>query len=118
MQENNTELKTSAQICEKVNEVKIGWKIFDIYESEPCESGGDLVYGYIDHYNSKIFLKQNMDKNQYKVTFLHEILHGIDDIYCFNFSEQTIKRLANCLYEVIKDNAELFKKVLFKEEDN
>lgn len=92
--------------------VKIGWKEFKVNITEPSEvlrSGGTDCYGDIYWEKNEIRLNKANEPDQMQCTLLHEILHGISDMQDIDLSENVVRRLANGLYSVIKDNPELFK---------
>lgn len=92
--------------------VKIGWKDFKITITEPSEvlrSVGTDCYGDIYWEKNEIRLNKANEPNQMQCTLLHEILHGVSDMASLDLSEDTVLRLANGLYSVIKENPKLFK---------
>ena len=44
-----------------------------------------------------------------KCTLVHEILHGIDEMYKLGLKESQVEQLAKGLYQMIKDNPDMFK---------
>ena len=91
--------------------VKIGWKEFKVTVTEPSivlKSDNGDYYGDIYWDKSEIRLSSNNDDDQQQATLIHEILHGISDMFNLDLSEDTVLRLGNALYTVIKDNPELF----------
>lgn len=73
--------------------------------------------GLFNIVNSKIRIRNTSKKSGVEFTpeyqqqlMLHEILHAIDEIYLGNrLREKIISVLAYALYQVIKDNQEIFK---------
>jgi hypothetical protein len=84
--------------------VKIGWKTYDIRIANEVLNGGDKLYGKIAYNDLTITLHRNNTPEQSMATLIHEILHGIDDMYDLDLKEQTIRRLGNALYTFLTDN--------------
>lgn len=94
------------------NKIKIGWRVYEIEQGEHrSNSRGYDLYGEIQYEQNKIYLYDKQGEENKCVSLLHEILHGIgymignDD---FRNNEGLITALAENLYQVIKDNPELF----------
>lgn len=91
--------------------VKIGWRNYTVAQGEhrAGDNGGDL-YGQIEYEKRQIFLYEKIDTDEKSVTLLHEMLHGI----FFNMGnalredENFVTALAENLYQVIKENPEIF----------
>ena len=92
--------------------VKIGWRNYTVTQGEhrAGDNGGDL-YGEISYEKRKIFLYDKMDEDERNVTLLHEIAHGI--LYnmgsVLRTDENFITAFSENLYQVIKDNPNMFK---------
>lgn len=67
--------------------------------------------GKINHESCIIFIDKNLNKQAMFQTFLHEISHGIEYRYCMKTEEDDIDRFAHGMYEIIKDNPNLFKEI-------
>lgn len=90
-----------------LEKIKIGWKSYNIEYTEPNDNlvEGAICYGRIDYDKQKIYLNHNYAKHQQKATLIHEVLHGISDMYCINtLNEDTVTRLAEALYTLLIDN--------------
>lgn len=91
--------------------IKIGWKE---YEIEQVDEKGQLIvdagtcYGEIEYDDQVIRLNKNYGDEQKKATLIHEILHGISNMYTLDMTEDLVTKLANALYIVMKDNPNLF----------
>ena len=92
--------------------IKIGWKEYAIikkdYDSD-LVSGGDECYGQIFPSTRKLYINNCYDDEQKKATLIHEVLHGMDDIWGIDLKEEQVETLANAIYTVIKDNPKIFK---------
>lgn len=91
-----------------LDEIKIGWKNYKIIKTNPnhnlIDSGKDC-YGEIDYNKREIYLNESLnDEEQNKATLIHEMLHGISEMYNLELSEDIVSRLGEALYIVIKDN--------------
>jgi len=87
-----------------IDKIKIGWKVYDIKKSESALNSGDELYGQIDYNTQVITLRAQNSMEQDECTLIHEILHGVDDIYGFGFEEDVVERLSNALYALVVDN--------------
>lgn len=92
------------------SEVKIGYKNYNVNMIE-----GNLVednkvcYGTIDYDEGNIKLSNLYSNDQKKCTFIHESIHGIDDIMEIDLDEDQVRKLGKGVYQFIKDNPEVFK---------
>ena len=67
----------------------------------------------IEDPDSKKLLTPSVQSKQ--ITFLHELIHAIDFIYNSNsLSEKEIDRLSEGIYQVLKDNPDVFKFLIYK----
>lgn len=90
--------------------VKIGWKYYEIINKEMDSDlikDGQECFGRIDFDKQVIYLNSAYSKEQREATLIHEILHGIDNLYQIDLSEKQVALLADGLYTVIKDNGGL-----------
>lgn len=95
-----------------LDKVKIGWKDYKVIKTSPemsLNSENGICYGKIFYDKRNIYVNDDYDEEQQKVTLLHEVLHGVDEIYRLSLSEDQIVGLAHGLYALIKDNPTLFK---------
>jgi hypothetical protein len=94
-------------------QVKIGWRNYKVEQGEhrAADNGGDL-YGEIQYEKSNIFLYDKLPEDEKCVTLLHEILHGIFYITGhkdLRENESIIECISENLYQIIRDNPEMFK---------
>lgn len=91
-----------------INEITIGWKKFEIDIREANNkiliANGQECYGHIEYEESKIYLNKNNNSEQQKATLIHEVLHGISDMYSLDMSEDLVTRLGNAIYTTLKQN--------------
>lgn len=87
--------------------VKIGWKEYAVVlveaKFELIDSDSEC-YGEIDYDKQIIRINEKYNENQKKATLIHEILHGLSDMYSLDLSEDVVTKLANCLYTLELDN--------------
>lgn len=91
-----------------MGQIKIGWKTYEIINASPDTTlimGGEDCYGQIDYDKNSILVnKEFAGTDQAKATLVHEILHGISEMYHLGLDEPTVERLGDALFTVIKDN--------------
>jgi hypothetical protein len=95
------------------DKVKIGWREYVISQGEhrSGSKGGDL-YGEIEYEEQTIYLYDKQGEENKSATLLHEIIHGIFYISGhdkWRENEELINTIAENLYQVIKDNPDIFK---------
>lgn len=81
-----------------IDKVKIGWKEYKISKEEKCSIlvvEGAEFYGQISYDKQMIYLRKENSEEQDKVTLIHEVLHGISEMYNLNLSEDIVKRLVD-----------------------
>ncbi|MDO5096708.1 MAG: hypothetical protein Q4D65_09110 [Peptostreptococcaceae bacterium] len=98
--------------------IKIGYKHYEVIEKEEDQAfalaNGRRVFGTIDYHAEKIYINKAY-ANQMGETLIHEILHGVDDMYHLDMSEEFIRSLATALYTILMDNQEQIRQMsLFK----
>ena len=90
-----------------IDKVKIGWKEYKISKEEKCSIlvvEGAECYGQISYDKQMIYLRKENSEEQDKATLIHEVLHGISEMYNLDLSEDIVTRLGDALYTTIKDN--------------
>jgi Zn-dependent peptidase ImmA (M78 family) len=96
-------------------EIKIGWKKYTVVELDIDDSlivGGDACYGKIDYVSSIIYLNSANTPSQSKSTLLHEVIHGVEDMYGVELSEEQVTTVANGLYAFMLDNKDLVRDLI------
>lgn len=69
------------------------------------------LFGEIDYRKQIIRIDESMNDDRKKVTFIHEVIHGIFEGLGFNElnqDEEKIQSIASALYLVLKSNPNLF----------
>jgi len=78
-------------------EVKIVYKKKVVADNDEC-------FGYYDPPIKTIFLQKRMYKTRKMETFIHELIHAIDDVYRLHIPETKTNTLALALVHVLIDN--------------
>lgn len=92
------------------DKVKIGYKDFKVnLVKDNVVDENKVCYGNIEYDNGNINLSMLYSEDQQKCTFMHECIHGIDDIFEVGLEEDQVRKLAKGIYQFIKDNPEIFK---------
>jgi glycogen debranching enzyme len=92
--------------------VKIGGYNYNVTKSEiVLNQDNEVCYGTHDFTNLQINIASKYIKQVQDASFLHEIIHGISDIYHLNLKEDMVGKLGDALYQVIIDNPDMFKEV-------
>lgn len=89
--------------------VEIGYKNYNVNMIDGNVIDGNKVcYGNIEYDNGNINLSKLYSNDQIKCTFIHECLHGIDEIMETNLDEEQVRKLSKGIYQFIKDNPKIF----------
>lgn len=97
-----------------INSIKIGWKEYIINIVRPSQvlkTESDECYGEINYDELVINIRATDKEEQQEATLIHEVLHGVSEMYGLEMNEETVTRLANALYTVLKDNGLKIEKV-------
>lgn len=84
---------------------------FEVIEKECIEHGSTLI-GQILHLEQKIYMLKSLSEERKKIVLIHEILHSVLDQLGFEAQhddEHLIQSLATSLYQVFKNNHNLFR---------
>jgi len=86
--------------------VNIGGIDFDVdLTSEIINSeDGARLWGQIKHDQSRIFVYSKLEEKKRWSVFMHEVLHGIEEIGNFDFGESGTDRLAHMLVDFLVRN--------------
>lgn len=68
------------------------------------ESKGHENWGRTNHAKLKIYIDQELSETKKEETFIHELLHAVDNLMGNNLKEGQVEKIANGLYAVLKDN--------------
>lgn len=94
------------------NKIKIGSMEYEVIKTDnPILLGNEVCNGIIDYENLFIEISNNRAIQKQEETFIHEILHGIihERNLILEDEEMIVEEISKGLYQVIKDNPEIFK---------
>ncbi len=66
------------------------------------------LYGQINYLDQTITLSNASSLEQKKATLIHELIHGIDEMYSIGLKEKQVEKLGNGIFMLIRDNPEMF----------
>lgn len=89
--------------------VKILYKEYGIELREGLHDENGELYGHINYLSQKIYLNEEASEEQKKATLMHEIVHGLDEMYDIGLEEKEVEKLGTALYMLLKENIEMFK---------
>lgn len=90
--------------------VRILYKEYDIEPQKNLHDAEGDLYGQIQYLPQKIYLNPDAPEEQQKATLVHELVHGLDEMYGIGLKEKQVERLGNALYMLIRDNPGLFER--------
>ena len=93
------------------DKVKILYKEYGIEEQNNLHNNGGDLYGQIRYLTEKILLNSESSQEQKQATLIHEIVHGLDEMYCIGLKERQVEKLGNAFYMLIQDNPQMFEAV-------
>ena len=89
--------------------VKILFKKYTVCrDNNMRDDKGNRLYGQIDHIEQLITLNEDAGLEQQKATLMHEMVHGLDDLYSIGLKEKQVEKLGTALYMLVRDNPEMF----------
>lgn len=92
-----------------IDTLKIGWKEYQVVVTKPDSTlhlDGHECFGTINYLDQVIYLRESNSDDQMMGTLIHEVLHGIGDMFSIEplKKEKLTTKLATALYTVLKDN--------------
>lgn len=90
-------------------EVKILFKNYKVVDELNIHDEKNDLYGQINYLNQVIKLNPKAGDEQRKSTFLHECVHGLDEMFSIGLTEEQVEKLGNALYTFIESNEKVFK---------
>ncbi len=83
--------------------IKISWrKLPIIFSNKTLVLNGNICSGICK--DDQLEINTTYPIEQQRETLLHEVIHALDHIYGFDFSEDQVKGLSNALFETLKEN--------------
>ena len=91
------------------NRVKIGYKDYDVMiVAGKVIQDNKICYGTIECDLGNINISNESSDDLQKCAFIHECLHGIDEITEAGLTENQVRLIGKGLYSYIKDNPSMF----------
>ena len=84
--------------------LKVGGRTYNITHPDRLEDEGEPCDGLTDSDTLEIQLLAGIPEQNEKLTFVHEMLHAVDDFAALHLTEDTVERLAQALLMVLVDN--------------
>ncbi|MHC1681382.1 MAG: hypothetical protein AB6733_00215 [Clostridiaceae bacterium] len=89
--------------------MNIGYKTFNVNIVDGHVIDNTTVcYGNIEYDSGNINISTLHSDDQQKCTFIHECIHGIDDVMEIKLEEEQVRKLAKGIYALLKDNEGMF----------
>lgn len=104
--------KPVAKLEKKQDFVRIGYLTIPIYERDSVKFNGMEVDGLYENDCQDILLSTSLKPQPKVQVLLHEIIHGIDNMYGLGLTEEKTDLLAIGLTSLLKDNPEMIKTML------
>lgn len=89
--------------------IKILYKEYQVEQQENLHDENGDLYGQIDYFAEKILLNSKSSEKQKKATLIHELVHGLDELYQIDLKEKQVEKLGNAFYMLLKDNPNMFR---------
>lgn len=89
---------------------KILYKEYAVEQQKNLHDEGADLYGQIHYLPESIFLNADSSEEQKKATLIHELIHGMDEMFAIGLKEKQVEKLGNALYMLIKDNPDMFER--------
>lgn len=90
-----------------MEKIKIGYKDYQIKYLDPkqvlFDDGTELI-GRIEYNDNIIYLSNRYSNDTRNEGLVHEVIHGIDDMYGIGLTEEQVNGLGKGIYTVLKDN--------------
>ncbi|WP_167957958.1 hypothetical protein [Anaerosporobacter faecicola] len=90
------------------DKVKVGYKEYEVQMEKHLDDETNLLYGCCYYEEETIKLCTKYTENQQKCTLVHELVHAIDNMNDIGLTEDQVVKLGKGLYQLIKDNPNMF----------
>lgn len=89
-----------------MDNIKIGYKTYEIVKIKPQSTliEGCELLGEINHVENQIQVNAAYSEEEQKITLIHEVLHGIDELFSIELEEEQVEQLGKGLFLVLTDN--------------
>lgn len=95
------------------SKVKIGYREYTVNKvNDNVVYDNSVCYGNIEYDRGVINISTLHHEEQQKCTFIHECLHGIDEIVEAKLTEDQVRLISKGLYDFIKTNPDVFEEEL------
>lgn len=92
------------------NNVKIGYKDYQVnLVDHDIFVDGEECFGQINYIDQVIRVGNKFKDGQKKATFVHEVVHGIDEMYGTELTEKQVEMFSKGLYLFVLDNPDVFR---------
>lgn len=88
--------------------INILYKTYSVKQEKNLHDGQDDLYGQIHYLPEQIFLNIDASNSQKEATLIHEVIHGLDEMYRIGLNEEQVEKLGNAFYMLIRDNPKMF----------
>lgn len=95
--------------CLNIHEVKIGGLVYKIKYVDKDVT--DYDFGQFENDKMEIWINKDVPLEMQKTTLLHEIIEIINFMYEIKFHHRTMTTLESVLFQILKENKELVKKI-------
>lgn len=91
------------------DKVKICGVSFDVVYLDNLNDGNKVLLGETNYDNTTIKLcSSNQSEEGKKMTFIHEVVHVIDNAFQLKLSEEYIESIGRGVFALINDNPDIF----------
>lgn len=87
--------------------VTIGYEEFVVVQKDEIYHEGKRVNGAIDSDTCEISIESKTSNDKKQHIFIHEVVHGIADLYHLDLTEDEVDLLALGLFNLKRDNPRL-----------
>lgn len=91
-------------------QVHLLYKDYKVKKTSNLRSdSGETLYGQTQYIEQLILINDNASEDQQKATLIHELVHGLDELFGTELKEEQVEKLGNAFYMLIRDNPEMFR---------
>ncbi|MEW6423141.1 MAG: hypothetical protein AB1523_00095 [Bacillota bacterium] len=86
-------------------ELKVGPHIYHVELRHDIKAGSKELYGHVSYYEPRVIQIATKFGDKIKdMSFLHELIHAVCDLFELDLQERQVSLLAKGLYMVLEDN--------------
>ena len=91
-------------------QVHLLYKDYKVKKTSNLRSdSGETLYGQTQFIEQLILINDNASEDQQKATLIHELVHGLDELFGIELKEEQVEKVGNAFYMLIRDNLEMFR---------